>query len=165
MTETAPTIDTAPSVYGPPPGAAKAVIIAVVDGDTVTVDFGTNQETIRLLGIDTPEKPGGPRPAECYGQEATDFATDLLPAGTPVLLSRDEAARDLYGRLLAYVHRADDDLFINLALLDQGYAAPLAIAPNDAYTRVFAQHSTAAKRARVGLWAACGGPDVLLDDR
>ena len=46
---------------------------------------------------------------------------------------RDVVGRDDYGRLLAYVFRRDDDLFVNEAIIGGGYARPLTIAPNTAY--------------------------------
>jgi len=149
--------------FGLPPHGLEAVIESVVDGDTVSVQIGENTETLRLLGIDTPEKSGGPRPAECHGEEATNLARELLPAGTPVLLARDSEPRDVYGRLLTYVYRAEDDLFVNLAMLEQGAAAPLSIKPNTTYDDLFARASADARRNNIGLWAACGQPDVMLD--
>jgi len=149
--------------FGLPPHGLEAVIESVLDGDTVSVQIGGNTETLRLLGIDTPEKAGGPRPAECHGEEATNLARDLLPVGTPVLLARDSEPRDLYGRLLTYVYRAEDDLFVNLAMLERGAAAPLSIKPNTTFDDLFARASADARRNNVGLWATCGQPDLMLD--
>lgn len=154
--------DQPPTAYAPPPNAARAVVVAVIDGDTITVDLGPNTETVRLLGIDTPEKPGGPRPPECHGDESSRIAAELLAPETPVLLSRDVEARDTYGRLLAYVHLADSGRFINLELLTSGAAVPLSIAPNTAYTQVFRSAGAEAQRNNQGLWGRCGDADVLL---
>jgi len=149
--------------YGPPPNAAIAEVLDVIDGDTITVKLGPNIETVRLLGIDTPEKAGGPRPPECHGDESSRMAAELVRPATSVLLSRDTEARDTYGRLLAYVHLADSGRFVNLELLTSGAAVPLSIAPNTAYTTVFRQAGAEAERDDRGLWRQCGGADVLLD--
>ncbi len=93
-----------------------------VDGDTVRVRFPGRAETesVRFIGIDTPEThgPGGLR--ECFGKEASARTAALLPVGTAVRLERDAEARDRYGRLLVYVYRQRDDLFVNLALAATG---------------------------------------------
>lgn len=140
----------------------QATVDQVIDGDTIVVLFDGRSETVRLLGIDTPEKPGGPRPAECFGGDASAFASEMLPRGTAVLLSRDLETRDQYGRLLAFVHRADDSLFINLAMIEQGYAAPLFFAPNRSMEPAFEAAGNMARRNWIGFWAACGGPDVTV---
>lgn len=134
----------------------------MVDGDTIVVRVDDVTETIRLLGIDTPEKTGGPRPAECFGDQASEFARSLLPAGTEVHLTRDEQTRDQYGRMLAYVHRADG-IFVNQALLEQGFATTLFFAPNTAMSEPFQAAADYARRNWIGLWPACGSSDVVLD--
>jgi micrococcal nuclease len=74
-------------------------------------------------------------------------------------LERDVEGRDRYGRLLVYVHRASDELFVNLALIDGGWAATLSIPPNTALAQQFAAAAARARAAGKGLWTACGGPD------
>ena len=70
-------------------------------------------------------------------------------------LVRDVEARDRYARLLAYVYRKRDGLFVNLALAPDGFAAPLSIPPNVAHTADFT--SAAARR---GTPAAASGADA-----
>ena len=152
------------SLFGIPPASARAEIAEVVDGDTVVVVFEAGRtENVRLIGIDTPEKPGGNLPAECFGAEASAFTSTLLPPGTPVLLTGGAETRDVYDRLLAYVHRASDGLLVNMALAREGYAAALSIPPNTDYSAHFAAAVEAARAENLGLWAACGGPDTPLE--
>jgi micrococcal nuclease len=158
------TAESVAATLGAPEQATEAVIDQIIDGDTVVVDFGDSRENVRLIGIDTPEKEGGFRPAECYGEEATSFAAALIPEGTSVLVTRDVEARDVYDRLLGYVYRASDGLFINLALVETGHADKLNIAPNDTFAEFFAVASAQAKNEGLGLWGACGSPDVPLAD-
>jgi micrococcal nuclease len=142
---------------------ANAALDRVVDGDTIDVVIDGREERVRLIGIDTPEKPGnGNRPAECYGEEATAFTTALLAEGTPLYLERDVEPRDDFGRLLAYAYRAGDGLFVNLELARQGVAAQLTIAPNVAHADEIRMAVRDARDAGLGLWGACGGPDVTL---
>jgi micrococcal nuclease len=144
-----PTSDTG----GGEPGAAT--IVEVVDGDTVDVEVGGASETVRLLGIDTPETVDPDEPVGCYGPEASERTKALLPPGTEIRLERDEEARDRYGRLLAYVHRADDGLFVNEALLREGFATTLLIEPNHAYASQMLAAQDDAQTAGAGLWSAC----------
>ena len=141
----------------------NAVVERVVDGDTFTVKIGGRSEPVRLLGIDTPESVARTRPVQCYGEEASLRLAELLPVGTDVTLVRDIEARDAYNRLLAYVVRSDDELFVNLKLVDEGYAAILNYPPNDHYADVLQRAESAARAAGRGLWSACGGPDVPLN--
>lgn len=135
------------------PGAAT--VVHVVDGDTVDLRIGPRTETARLLGIDTPEtvKPGAP--VDCFGPEASARTKELLPEGTAVRITRDVEVRDRFDRLLVYVVRAGDGLFVNHSLVADGYARTLSIAPNDAHRRELAAAAAEARSARRGLWEAC----------
>jgi micrococcal nuclease len=142
---------------GPTTSAAvetNAVIVHVVDGDTVDVRIDARTERVRLIGINTPETKDPRRPVECYGPEASALTALLLPTGTGVRLERDAEARDDYGRLLAYVWRSDG-LFVNQELARQGAAVVLSIRPNTAYAALIAAAADQARRARRGLWGAC----------
>lgn len=130
-------------------------IVEVIDGDTVVVRAGTRTETVRLIGVDTPETKHPTKPVQCFGPEASAYAARLLPKGTAVRLERDQEARDHFGRLLAYVHRTADGLFVNVELAQQGYARALTIAPNRAHEAEVAAAVADARSAQRGLWAAC----------
>lgn len=135
----------------------NATIEYVVDGDTVDVIIGDKQERVRLIGIDTPEiaHQGQPERAECFGDEATTFTRSLVPVGTPVRLERDVVARDDYGRLLGYVYRASDGVFVNYEIVRQGYAQPLTIPPNVAFSKLIVQAARDAEEDQAGLWTSC----------
>ncbi|NLV55403.1 MAG: thermonuclease family protein [Acidimicrobiales bacterium] len=138
-----------------PPG--RAVVIDVIDGDTVEVRVAGRSETVRLLGIDTPETVAPGQPVDCYGPEASARTKELLPPGTAVDVRRDVEARDRFGRLLAYVTRVDDGLLVNRSLVADGYARVLSIEPNTALRRELADAQAEARRAGRGLWNACSG--------
>ncbi len=143
--------------------APNAVVERVVDGDTIIVDFDGTRERVRLLGIDTPESVAQNRPDQCFGEEASTYLKHLLPQGAQVTLIRDVEARDQYDRLLAYVVRSSDGLFVNLDLLERGYAGILIYEPNSYYRKSFEAAERSAVNAGAGLWSACGGPDVPLE--
>jgi len=133
-----------------------AFVSRVVDGDTVVVTISGKKESVRLIGIDTPEsvKPG--TPVQCFALEASARTKALLPPGTPVRLEADVEQRDRYGRLLAYVYRLRDDLFVNNALVAEGFPVTSTSPPNVAHTAEFVASAAAARRAGLGLWSRCG---------
>ena len=137
------------------PQGANARVVEVIDGDTVDVSIDGKVERVRLIGIDTPETKKPNTPVECYGPEASQRTAFLLPIGTPVILQRDTEARDHYGRLLGYIFRFADNLFVNGDLMKGGFARPLAIAPNTTYSKEFSSLATDAQAAKLGLWGAC----------
>ena len=139
------------------PLIANATVIYVSDGDTIGVEIDGVEERVRLIGIDTPETKKPDTPVECFGPEATTFTKSLLPTGTSLHVRRDVEARDVYGRLLAYVYRSDDGLFVNLEIIGQGYARPLTISPNVAHADEFVVAARNAEATNVGLWAGCSG--------
>ncbi len=142
------------------PGEPNAVVQRVVDGDTLAVETGGVEERVRLIGIDTPESVKAGTEVECYGKEASARTAELLPAGTEVVLERDVQARDRYDRLLAYAYRASDGLFVNEAIVTEGYGQPAEYPPNTAHSARLALAGRQARGAGRGLWGACGGDDL-----
>ncbi len=138
----------------------SATVVEVIDGDTAVVEISSRRETVRFLGVDTPETKHPEKPVECFGPEAEAFTRSLLPPGTELRLERDVEARDRYDRLLVYVHRVEDGLFVNRELVEQGYAEVLVIEPNTAYESTLRAAASRARAERRGLWSACGSADV-----
>lgn len=143
---------TAPSSNG------GATVERVVDGDTIIVHVGGRRERVRLVGIDTPESVKPNTPVQCFAIEASNRTKSLLHPGTAVRLVGDVDQRDQYKRLLAYVYRTNDNLFVNLALVRDGYAVPYTFPPNVAHTSEFVAAAAQAREAGRGLWSACA-PD------
>ena len=125
-----------------------ARITSVTDGDTVRI---SGLGRTRLIGIDTPEVYGG---IECFGRKASAFAKRVMPPGTPVKYRLGVEPRDRYGRALAYIW-LEDGTFVNLLLVQRGYAQPLTIPPNVDYADRFVAASREARRKSRGLWRAC----------
>jgi micrococcal nuclease len=133
-----------------------ARVVRVVDGDTIRVDLPSGEEAVRYIGIDTPEsvKPGAP--VECFAKRASAFNARLVE-GERVRLVRDVEERDRYGRLLAYVYRARDGLFVNAELVRRGYATVATFPPNIAHEREFRRLARKARMSGRGLWSECAG--------
>lgn len=151
ITETTTTTIAATEPFEP-----NAVVDFVIDGDTIDALIEGREERIRLIGIDTPEtRPD--QPIECYGPEATNFLEELLPVGTPIRIERDVVGRDDFGRVLGYVYRVSDGIFVNYEIVRQGFAQPLTIPPNVTHEDLFVDASRAAEADDTGLWSACAG--------
>ncbi len=135
-----------------PPRSAVAYVVRAIDGDTIEVRLDGEAEDVRYIGVDTPEtvKPG--TPVQCFGPRAHRFNARLV-TGQRVRLDFDAERRDVYGRLLAYVHLGHR--FVNAELVRRGLARTLEIAPNTSFARRFKRLQIAAARAGRGLWGAC----------
>jgi micrococcal nuclease len=131
---------------------AQWTVVEVLDGDTIRVARGDDTDTVRLLGIDTPETHHPTKPVECFGPEAASY-TEAHLRGRSVQLEADIEGRDRYGRRLAYVI-LDGERF-NDELVRRGYARLLVIEPNREHARAMLQEELDAKRAGRGLWGEC----------
>jgi micrococcal nuclease len=138
-----------------PNSTVAATVTRVVDGDTIKVDAGGHTDTVRFIGMDTPESVKPDTPVQCYAEIASHETARLVPPGQAVRLIVGAEPRDRYGRLLAYVYRSPDGLFVNAALLRGGFAHTLTIAPNDRLAPQFAAIEDQARHAGRGLWRAC----------
>jgi micrococcal nuclease len=133
----------------------RAEVVDHVDGDTIRVRVpsppgGLNiVETIRMLGVDTPETVHPSRPVERFGKEASEFTRRTLLNKT-VHLVFDWDLRDRYGRLLAYIYTADGDCF-NAALIREGYGHAYTRYPFQ-FMEEFRALEQDARNARRGLW-------------
>ena len=127
---------------------------------------------MRYIGIDTPESVKPHAPVECFGKAAGE-ANARLVEGRSVRLVLDAEPRDRFGRLLAYVYRAQDGLFVNERLLRRGFARTLRIRPNVHFANRFSVLQNVAKSAGRGLWGGLlrctlrpdGGPITGSDRR
>ncbi len=141
------------------PNADLFLVSSVVDGDTVKVNIAGTVETLRLIGIDTPETVDPRKPVQCFGVEASNKAKALL-SGKMVRLEADptQGERDVYGRLLRYVFLSDGTNF-NKLMIEQGYAFEYTYSTPYKYQTEFNQAETYARTNKLGLWAddTCAG--------
>ena len=154
LPQPAPSIAPAVSV-SPVPSPASASesaiqVVRIIDGDTIEVSGG---QTVRYIGIDTPETRDPRRGMQCYGKEAAAKNADLV-AGAEIRLEKDVSETDQYGRLLRYVYRGD--LMINEYLVREGYAKASRYPPDVKYAERFRDAEREARDQRKGLWGdAC----------
>ena len=143
---TGPATATVPT---PPPGEPW-LVTDVIDGDTIDVARGDTRMTVRLIGINTPER------GECWYAEATEALVELVGSG-PVWLYVDTTDVDQFDRALRYVVNADRDDVGGL-LVEQGAAIARSYPPDTANDDRYALLQEAARRDSRGLWApdACG---------
>ncbi|MBJ7513624.1 MAG: thermonuclease family protein, partial [Acidimicrobiia bacterium] len=145
---------TSPAQGATLPAGDDATITRHVDGDTIYV---SGLGSMRLIGIDTPETKDPRTVVECFGKEASNHLAALLPIGTRVRVTYDVERTDRYNRVLGYLYRSSDALFINAAMIIEGFAAAYRYPPNVANADWFSALDRQAREANVGLWAACGG--------
>jgi micrococcal nuclease len=112
-------------------------------------------ETIRMIGVDTPETHRPDTPVQCYGPEAADHTKQMIAKFGKVRLQADplDTNRDRYGRLLRYVYLPDGTL-VDEQLIKQGYGFAYLSFPFTLKAR-FAAGQLAAQNAKLGLWGAC----------
>jgi len=132
-------------------------VIRVVDGDTIVVAFNHEPETVRLIGINTPETVAPNRPVDCYGPEASAFLKELLTHKIVELVS-DPSQDDLdkYKRLLRYVYLDGEN--INALLIEKGFAREYTYKKAYEHQAQFRGLQKAAKKYDIGLWGACETP-------
>ena len=140
---------------GPPEGRehrAGALVTEVVDGDTARMVVAGREQSVRYIGIDTPESAIPGEPPECFGKAAAALNRRLV-GGERVTLVFGRERRDRYDRLLAYVHA--NGRFVNAEIVRRGHARALAIAPNTDFAGRLARLQQRAANAGRGLWGAC----------
>lgn len=128
--------------------ASDLKVSRVVDGDTIKL---SNGETVRLIGVDTPETVHPKKPVQYFGKEASAF-TKRVATGKGATLEYDHQLRDKYGRLLAYVHLSDGT-DLNAEIVRQGYGFAYVKYPFKRMEEFRALERDAREHSR-GLWAA-----------
>ena len=141
------------SVVSNDPGMYR--IVKYDDGDTIVVDMNGTDETIRFIGVDTPETHKPNTPVQCGGPEAAAYTKTSLGKFGKVRLESDALSsnRDRYGRLLRYIYLPDGTLW-NENLIQNGYGFAYTYFP---FTKsaAFTADEHAAISAKKGLWAYC----------
>ncbi len=140
-----------------------AFLVSIIDGDTLTVQFGSggNTEKVRLLGINAPENN------ECFGNEASRALEELL-TDIDLLLTGDIKDRDQFDRMLRYIW-LENGTFVNEVLVAGGFAIAHGTSPNTLHSNRLNKAEQSAQQSGIGLWAqdACGphtGADIRIID-
>lgn len=134
-------------------------VTKITDGDTLHIMMNGTDETVRLIGINTPETVDSRRVVECFGKEASERMKEIA-SGEIVRLEYDDSQslRDTYGRLLAYVYLEGGEM-INRKLVAEGYAYEYTYLTPYRYQKEFKELQRLAKSSNRGLWAeeSCNG--------
>ncbi len=112
----------------------------VVDGDTFVLN---NREVVRLLGIDAPEMGD-------INYDKAAYELQGLLRGKSLRFESDVTDRDIYGRLLRYVYA--EDVFVNLKLVQDGWARAAFYPPDIRYMELFKQAQKEAQDENKGIW-------------
>ncbi len=120
-------------------------VVRVVDGDTLKVRYWGKEESIRLIGIDTPESRANKKTKKdakrsgqdiktitSMGKRATEYVKSLVKPGDLITIEFDAQQRDRYGRLLGYVYLSNGKM-LNEEIVKAGYANVMTIPPNVKY--------------------------------
>lgn len=130
-----------------PPGD-DGVVRTVLDGDSFEL---TDGKKVRMIGIDAPDVETD----ACFSGDATTHLRQLLPAGTSVRLAYDQTRSDRLDRTLAYVYRIPDGLFLNVAMVRDGFATDLRTLPNTLHADAIGAAANEARTANRGLHQVC----------
>jgi micrococcal nuclease len=136
-----------------------ARVVRIIDGDTAVVQFGQVEETIRILGLDTPETVAPGKPVQCFGPEASQQAAALLQ-NQIITITRDQtqADRDRYGRLVRSLILEDGTDFA-LAMIAGGYGTEYTYSKRYAKQAQYREAENSAAEQGLGLWSSntCNG--------
>jgi len=131
------------------PTAKQEIIelIKVIDGDTIIVKINGEEKSVRLIGIDTPEKN------ECFEKEATRKAKELME-NKKIKLEADNTQddKDKYDRLLRYIYLEDGTL-INKKLIEEGFGTEYTYKVVYKFQTEFKGAEKMAKEEKIGMWA------------
>ncbi|MBZ0276372.1 MAG: thermonuclease family protein [Anaerolineae bacterium] len=135
---------------GGAPAGEDARVTRIIDGDTIDVDMNGQTYRVRYVGVNTPE-----RDQACYSEAIQ--ANALMVQGQTVRLVKDVSDTDQYGRLLRYIYVGN--LFVNQALVQQGFAEVVSYPPDTAQFENFRRLEDEAAAANRGCH-----PTGIFDD-
>jgi len=130
------------------------IVTKVTDGDTIELG---DCRRIRYLGIDTPETVHPEKSVECYGPESSDINKQLV-LGKKVLLFKGNKDKDTFGRSLRYVVLAENSIFINDYLVENGFAKVYEKYIEDNIEPIYnnlKKSELKAKQKNIGRWKKC----------
>lgn len=145
---------------------ARYPLVAVEDGDTITVQVGGEIKRLQLAGIDAPEDLVNPKLTRDQGRTglssetlmrlgnaATSHLKRLISPGDKVRVVGDLAASDRYGRIPVFVYQ--DKRSLNATMVADGYAMVLqrSSIAQEIKSELFALQQQAQGEKR-GLWGS-----------
>lgn len=129
-------------------------VTKIIDGDTIKVSDESEEFTVRLIGIDTPETKHPNKDVECFGIEATNKMIELVSNQKVYLMSDDSQDNaDRYGRLLRYVI-LENGLFLNYEMVSKGFAYEYTYRVPYIFQKEFVNAEQLAAELNIGLWSS-----------
>lgn|GEM_PF-419087 len=142
----------------------KAIVLSVIDSDTLRVRYKSNEERFKLVGITTPDTKLNSAVldnAEKYekdvndilliGKRTLEFTKSLVKPKDKVSIEFDIQFLDKDGRYLGYVY-LEDGRMLNEEIIKAGFASPSAERLNVKYKKKFQKAFADARENRKGLW-------------
>jgi len=133
-----------------------ATLIKVIDGDTIVASINGESETIRIIGINTPETVDPRTSVECFGVEASNKAKEYFKSkDNEVWLEQDstQGERDRYQRLLRYVFTDNGSEDYGMEMIESGYAYEYTYGVLYKYQVDYKKAQEEARINKIGLWA------------
>jgi endonuclease YncB( thermonuclease family) len=125
-------------------------VVYVKSGLEIVIKYAGKPRTVRLLGIDTPMIA---RDSKVDALNQTNHLRSLIQARGKLSLEFENGGQpDARGRLLAQARRASDGVWLNLAMLEQGFATTSITEEFPAHAE-FAAAEQRAKTGQLGMWA------------
>lgn len=137
--------------------SGEVQVSRVVDGDTVKVLINGQEETVRVIGIDTPETVDPRKTVQCFGKEASAKMKSLVEGKNVELQKNPAEERDKYDRLLRYIELNGQD--IGAQMIRDGYAFSYKSFPHPRLEE-YNQLEREAREANRGLWSSCDEDDM-----
>ena len=137
-------------------------VTKVVDGDTIKIMYNGIEESVRMIGIDTPETVHPTEAVECFGKEASDKMKEYVQGkNVKIMFDSSQGERDKYGRILLYVWV--DDVFINKQMILEGYAYEYTYSTPYQYQSEFKEAQKGSQGSKKGLWGdVCACKEIEL---
>lgn len=128
-------------------------VTKVIDGDTIMVKIGEKEESVRLIGVDTPETVDPRKTVQCFGKEASEEMKKLVE-NKMVRLEADstQTDKDKYNRLLRYVYLEDGTL-VNKKMIEEGFGFEYTYQIPYKFQTEFKEAQKVAEKNKMGLWA------------
>jgi micrococcal nuclease len=142
------------------PAVDRAMVTAVIDGDTIDVDIAGRAVRVGMLNIDAPELSDPDEDRRCLGPEAAAFLSSLVPVGSHVVLEYDAVRTDLHDRMLAGV-LTEGGVLVNAEIARAGLGDTVVVDGNVRFLSAVESAQREAAERGSGLYgteAACTVP-------
>ncbi|MHC1724734.1 MAG: thermonuclease family protein [Syntrophobacteraceae bacterium] len=118
-------------------------VVAVLDGDILTILHEGQEEKVRLFGVDSPEIQ------QAFGKDAKQFLSDMVFGR---IVEIEPKNTDSYGRTVGLVHV--DGKVVNEELVRAGLAWVYTKYCKDSFCSEWKNMQESAAKRQIGLWSA-----------